>query len=445
MPTRTAITQAVILCGGKGTRLGPLTQSCPKPMLPLAGRPLLDHTLEFLAAHGVRHAILAAGHQSEVIADHYATGSASGITIHVHQESTPLGTAGALREFAAHLHERFFVIYGDVFLDFDLTALGLAHCASSATGTLLVRASDHPWDSDLVEMDAHSRISGFVTRRESGRLYRNVANAAVYALESSLIDAIPAGRASDFVHDVFPTALTAGAELRGHFIDPAGFVKDMGTPDRLAKVETYLTWRERSRTARVHPAPVRAVILDRDGTINVERGLLTRVEDLELLPGAAEGISSLCAAGLRCFIATNQPAIARGLLTEEGLHAIHERLCAELATAGAHIEKIYHSPFHPETHHGEGIPELRRDSDCRKPKPGMLRRAVEEQGLDLAATIMIGDSDADRLAAQAAGMRFIGVGPKWAAHPSPPAVCLPDLRAAALYLQEHGMNPNTSS
>lgn len=406
-------------------------------MLPLAGRPLLDHTLEFLANHEIREVILTAGYCADVIEEHYRSGHAYGVKVRVHRESRPLGTSGALNELTRELHENFVVVYGDVFPDFDLSLLIRSHQSSGKAGTLLVRTSDHPWDSHLVEADEGGRITGFVTKREPGRLYRNVANAAMYVLNRSILQHVPRDQASDFVHDVFPAALRSGEHLQAHFMECTGYVCDMGTPDRLASVELHLARRERIRVARMNPGKVRAVILDRDGTINIERGLLTRAEDFEFLPGAADGIAKLCAAGLRCFIATNQPAIARGLLTEAGLDAIHSRMNQQLAAVGAQIEKIYFSPFHPETHHGEGVIELRRDSDCRKPRPGMILRAVEEHDLDLSTLVMVGDSEADCLAADAAGVRFLGVGSKWSASAQKPSKCFDGLNEAAHHIVSH--------
>lgn len=136
-------------------------------------------------------------------------------------------------------------------------------------------------------------------------------------------------------------------------------------------------------------APERpAVFLDRDGTINVEVDYLRDPGDVQLLPGAAAAIARLGAAGFACVVVTNQSGIARGLLDEARLAEVHARLEELLADEGARLDATYHCPHHP--NFGNAPP-----CDCRKPLPGMLRRAAEELGLDLSRSYIIGDSPRD--------------------------------------------------
>jgi histidinol-phosphate phosphatase family protein len=405
------VEQAVILCGGKGTRLAGRVRAMPKPMIPLAGRPVLDHIIARLAGAGIRRFLLAAGYQGEVVADYYAAARPADCAIEVIREAAPRGTAGALRGCADRLDEEFMVAYGDVFLDFDARGLLAAHAARRPLATLLVRASDHPWDSHLVVADASGRVVEFVDRREPGRLYRNMANAGVYVLSRRIVGRIPADRPADFGADVFPAAVAGGEVVRIHALEEEGFVQDMGTPERLAGVEEYLADRSLAEAARGHPRPLAAVFLDRDGVLTADRGLVDRPEKLVLLPGAAEAVARLHRRGIRCIVTTNQPVVARGLCTPARLAAIHDRLHADIAAGGGQLEAIYACPHHPETHHGEGVPELRRACRCRKPAPGLLFRARRELGLDLAACLMVGDRASDVRAGRAAGVRTVLVGP----------------------------------
>lgn len=142
-----------------------------------------------------------------------------------------------------------------------------------------------------------------------------------------------------------------------------------------------------------------AVFLDRDGTLNEEVDYLAHADGLRLLPGAAEAVGALNSAGRVAVVVTNQSGVARGLLTEEQLGAIHARLEALLATGGAHLDLILHDPTHPD----HGPPGLRVDSERRKPRPGMLLEASERLGLDLARSWVIGDSERDLEAGRRAG------------------------------------------
>lgn len=387
-------------------------RAVPKPMLPVGGRPVLDHIIANLEAAGIREFVLAAGYLGTTIERYYHKNDRHpGCTIRTVVEDEPLGTAGPVRACADLLHADFVLAYGDVFIDFGAARLIAAHEAHRPLGTLLVRASDHPWDSHLVDTDDSGRVREFVHSHEPGRLYRNIANAAVYVLSSDVIDFIPVTGPSDFGSDIFPAVVAAGGVLRTHRLEEEGFVKDMGTSDRLAAVEEYLAERDLAVSARATPTPIDTVFLDRDGVLSTDFDLVHRPEQLELLPGAAEAVSLLNRAGIRCVVVTNQPVIARGLCTEDTLTAIHEKLNALIRAGGGELAGIYHCPHHPETHHGEGVSSLRRACRCRKPAPGMLFHARRNLGLDLARCAMVGNHAIDVRAGKAAGVRTVLVGP----------------------------------
>ena len=153
------------------------------------------------------------------------------------------------------------------------------------------------------------------------------------------------------------------------------------------------------------------ILLDRDGVLNENRDdYVKSPAELVMLPGAAEAVARLNRAGIRCVVVTNQPVIARGLCTEDTLAAIHEKLQRLIGAAGGKLAAIYHCPHHPETHHGEGVPSLRRACRCRKPSPGMLFDARRDLGLDLARCAMVGDHSRDVRAGRAAGVRTALIG-----------------------------------
>ena len=405
------VTQAVILCGGKGTRLGDRARDIPKPMVHVGGMPVLDHIMRCLARGGVRRFVLLAGHLGRVIAEAYAKSPVPGCTVETVVESEPRGTAGALLEADGLLEESFVVAYGDVFMDFAAQGLIDTHERHRPACTLLVRASDHPEDSHLVAADESGRVTEFVHRREPGRRYRNVANAGVYVLDRSVLDHIPRDRPSDFGADIFPALLAHGEVIRTHALEAEGYVKDMGTPARLAQVEEFIADRSAADDARRNPRALTCVFLDRDGVLNRDDGLINHPERLVVLPGAGEAVALLNRLGLRCVVVTNQPVIARGLCDEATLARINERLLEALSAEGGEVEAVYHCPHHPETHHDEDGPaELRRACRCRKPAPGMIFKAARELGLDLAGAVIVGDRASDIRAGRAAGIRTVLVG-----------------------------------
>lgn len=148
---------------------------------------------------------------------------------------------------------------------------------------------------------------------------------------------------------------------------------------------------------------VKAVFLDRDRTIIEDPGYISSVEAVRLLPGVERAIKSISQEGYKIIVVTNQSGVARGLITEETLETIHAEMCRLLAAGGAHVDAVYYCPFHPEG----TVEKYAVDSDLRKPQPGMLLKAAEEFGLDLAASWMVGDSPRDIEAGQRAGCRTI--------------------------------------
>lgn len=143
----------------------------------------------------------------------------------------------------------------------------------------------------------------------------------------------------------------------------------------------------------------RAVFLDRDGTINVEKAYLHRIEDFEFIPGVPETIRRLNNAGLLVIVVTNQSGVARGYYDEQAVAALHEHIQAQLADCGARIDAFYHCPHHPV----EGVGKYRIECDCRKGSPGMLLQAAREHAIDLSSSFIIGDKLADIEAGAAAG------------------------------------------
>jgi histidinol-phosphate phosphatase family protein len=390
--------QAVILAGGFGTRLAAVYGNIPKPMVPLMGRPVIDHMVDLCRRHGFNDILVLAHHQWAVIRDHLDP------SIHVHVERSPMGTAGALQEAQNLLDDRFLVLYGDTYVDVDLTKFWEIHASSGADATLFTHPNSHPYDSDLVEVDSHgwvSAIHGYPHKVEC----RNIVNAALYILERRLIEDVrlESHRCPDIAKNLFPAALNAGFRLRSY--KSVEYIKDMGTPDRLLRVEadikTGVPDRLSGRTMR------RAVFLDRDGTLNQEVGLIRDPDSLVLIPGAAQAIKRLNQAGWLAILVTNQPIIARGEVSEAELNRIHARLERELGLGGAYLDDIRFCPHHPDSGYAGEVPALKILCSCRKPEPGLLLEATREWGIELSQSWMVGDANTDIEAGRRAGIKSI--------------------------------------
>jgi D,D-heptose 1,7-bisphosphate phosphatase len=399
--------QLVILAGGKGTRLKDRLGDLPKPMIPIAGRPLLEHQVELARAHGFEEVLMFVHHRADLIQAHFGDGSRRGVRVRYIVETEPLGTAGAVLAGFDQLADRFAVMYGDTMVNVDLTRLWRAHEQSGAEATLLLHPNNHPFDSDLVEMDDHDRVTAFHNRpHPTDRWFQNLVNAGLYVIEKKALTPWRENKQpQDFGKDLFPAMLRAGAFLLGY--NTPEFIKDIGTPSRYDWVCAQYAAGIVQRSSLA--SPQRAVFLDRDGTLikEVSQHGLARIEQLEIIPGVAEALHELNHAGLRAVLVTNQPVVAKGFCTEADIREIHNKLESLLGREHAFLDRIYWCPHHPEKGFPGERPDLKIDCACRKPKPGMLLQAARDLNIDLANSWMIGDTTTDVLAAKNAGVKSI--------------------------------------
>jgi mannose-1-phosphate guanylyltransferase len=224
--------QALILAGGEGTRLRPLTSTIPKPVVPLVGRPFISYMLEWLRGHGVDDVILGCGFMADRVRRVLGDGSGLGIRLRYLEEPRPLGTGGAVKFAEELLDERFFMLNGDVLTDMDLTAQLEAHERKQARATLALVPVDDPSAYGLVRMDAEAAVTEFVEKPGPDQVDTNLINAGAYILERRVLDGLPpAGTNVSIERDVFPTLVGRG--LYGY--EASGYWLDIGTPERYLK------------------------------------------------------------------------------------------------------------------------------------------------------------------------------------------------------------------
>ncbi len=391
-----------IIAGGKGTRLGASAAELAKALVPVGGKPVLQHQLESAAAAGIRKATIFAGHKADQIAQFVGDGARFGLSVKLVVEDAPLGNAGGLLGSLDLLPEHFLVLYGDIMLAVDLQAIARRHLERCADFTTLVHPNDHPLDSDLIEAGPDDWVRAVRPYPHApGTYYGNLVNAALYvARRDALRPFVTVGKC-DFTRDLMPALIARGGRVLAY--RSSEYIKDMGTPERLAGVERDFA---EGRLAR-DPRPSAAVFLDRDGTLNLDPGFLADAEALELLPGAGAALRRLREGGYRLVVVTNQPVIARGEASEEDVAAIHRRLEWELGIEGGFVDAIYLCPHHPHSGFAGERPELKGPCECRKPGTALIDRACLEHRLDPSRSWMIGDRTADIELARRAGLRSI--------------------------------------
>lgn len=431
--------QAVILAGGKGTRLAERLQGRPKPLVDVDGIPLLERQIVLLREFGIGTATILVNHAADQIADHCAARDNFGLErLELVDDGDPRGTSGAVLACFDKLEERFLVVYGDTLFNIDIARFLADHERAGADATLFLHPNDHPHDSDLVSLGDDGRIAAFHSKpHPPGAYLPNLVNAAFYVIERAALEPWRDFRSpSDFGADLFPAMLAAGAKLNGY--NSFEYIKDLGTPKRLDKVTGHL---RRGVVARATLSrPQACVFLDRDGTLNVLRDYVRNPDDLVLLPGAGQAVRRFNDAEYRVAVVTNQPVIARGECSFEGLRAIHAKLDTELAEAGGYLDRLYFCPHHPHSGYAGEVAELKVVCDCRKPEAGMIRQAERDLNADLSASWMIGDSTSDLAAARRAGIRAVlvrtGEGGRDGKYADAPDVVVDDIAAAAAFVTE---------
>lgn len=395
MPTLTA----VILAGGRGERLGKICRDLPKPLVPVAGIPILDRQIAALTAVGVRKVFILAGHLGGQIEEHVA--GRHEVEIRCLVESPLQGTAGALAQLAGRLESDFFFIFGDVFFDMDLAALAADHLRHAALLTLVVHPTDHPGDSDLVEVDDAGRLLAIIGREGRNGWHTNLGNTGIAMASPRLLSFLLSGESADFTRDLLPRLLAAGEPVRCH--RSSEYIKDMGTPERLRRVEEDIADGRVARLSRRRPR--RAIFFDRDGTLVLDPAPGYDPKQLTLLPGAATAVAAANRAGLLTVLVTNQPAIAKNFCDLAMVRTMHQRLEFLLGEEGAYLDAIRFCPHHPEMGFPGENPAYKKNCSCRKPAPGMILDATAELDVDLSGSWMVGDSPADIAAGKNAGAR----------------------------------------
>ena len=397
---------AVIMAGGKGSRLLSITNDeIPKPMVPVDGKPLLEYQVEKLKTYGIKKIVMIVGHLGEKIVDYFKDGKDFGVEIDYIFEREPLGTAGAFYYLKDKIDAKdFMLVFGDIFFDMDFDRMEDFHFKNSALTTLLAHPNGHPYDSDLIQTDDTGRVIGFDSKHNvRDYWYDNMVNAGMYIINKRLLDLVKEPVKTDFEKDILANQVKFGANIYAYHTPE--YVKDVGTVDRInATVEELKSGLIPSKNLKNKQ---RAIFLDRDGTMNVSKGFISKADDLELIPGTIDAIKAINKSGALAIVITNQPVIARGECSFEELHNIHNKLKTLLGEKGAFVDDIFYCPHHPDKGFEGEVPELKFDCECRKPKTGMIDEAVKKYNIDLSKSYMVGDSTMDLETARNAGVKSV--------------------------------------
>ena len=375
------IRHAVILAGGEGTRLRPLTLTTPKPLIKIHGKPFAEYLVELLKKNGIEEIIFLTGYLAEQFPAYFGDGSKFGLRIKYSKSPVEDETGTRLRKAAHILDDNFLLLYGDNYWPLDLKKLVEQYEKVGAPAIVTVYERTDPVKRNDILVSPDGFVEKYDKKRETERL--NGVNIGFYIFSRDVLNLLPEGNV-DFDKTVLPQ-LIEKRQLAGYLTkQPYWGLTDK---ERLPGVMRALN-------------PNRKVLfLDRDGTLNVKApkgDYIKKPDAFKFLPGVVEALKKFYDAGYELYVVSNQSGIARGFMTESDLAAIHEKMREELARHGVAISDIYYCP------HG-----WNDGCECRKPKPGLLYQAAREHDIDLSRALFIGDDERDKEASDAVGARTI--------------------------------------
>lgn len=380
------VREAVVLAGGFGTRLAHVVPGVCKPMAPVAGEPFLRRVLDQLDAAGFARVVIADGYRREQI-EEYFMGTYRGLEVDYSPEETPLLTGGAVKKaLGMCTRSEVFVLNGDTWLDVDFGAMERVLSVHPEASCCIAAKRMHDFDRyGTLDVVGHGIVRSF---REKAPCAEGLINGGTYLIRRDALRAEPDVFSLEndwFQKVVFDGSLVA-CEAQGGFID-------IGVPEDYNRAQGMFAGAGE---------PCRLALFDRDGTINVDTGHMHRIEDCELIGSTVELMRRYSEdPAWRIAVVTNQAGIAKGMYSVEDMRLLHRRMAQMLRERGVEVDAWYFCPHHP---------DFTGECGCRKPEPGMLRRAMRDFLAKPGECVMYGDSEKDKLAASAANTAFVRTG-----------------------------------
>jgi len=373
--------QAVILAGGRGTRMRPITDDRPKPMVPILGKPFLEYQIEQLRDEGFDRILILLGYLPEVVMDYFGDGSRWGVKIEYAVTEPDDLTSKRVSEARHLIDPCFMLLYCDNYWPMKMNRMWERFKQAAKPGLITVYSNKDGYSKGSVRVGEDGEVQVFDRLRTTPGLQGVELSYAI--LTDLALEFLPEDGEQVLFEEAVYTPLAQQGRLAAYVSDHRYY--SVGSLNRLPETEIFM---------RREPT----IILDRDGVLNKKRPRAQYVRnwsEWEWEPGALEALRLYRQAGYRVVVITNQAGIGRGAMTEGDLQQIHDTMKAEAERNGGRIDAIYHCPH-----------DWDEGCECRKPKPGMLFQAQKDLRLDLTRTTFIGDDERDGIAANAAECPF---------------------------------------
>lgn len=397
------INQLVVVAGGKGSRLKNILLDKPKILIEVKGLTLLERYLDLAVKNQIKNIFFILGCGSEdVIKSIKTLRSKYSVKIEYVVEDSPLGTAGGLIRYVNKLDNEFFLQYGDLVVDIDYNSIKNYFEKFNCDFSMICHPSSHIYDSDIVKIDSDLNLLKIYRKPHPNSLReRNLVNSGVYLFKKDCFLNLKLVNAPiDLDADLIPLLLSQNKKCK--VIRNLWFIKDIGTVDRLATIDKMqLPINGNYRKP--------AVFLDRDGTINKHDGHITQIKQISIYNDVFESLKNWNKANYWVFIVTNQPVVAKGMVTLAELQDIHNNFDYMFSKYNCYVDDYFICVHHPETGFENEVKELKIECNCRKPNTGLIEKALNNYPIDLDNSFYIGDTWRDEQLAYKMGLKFYGI------------------------------------
>lgn len=374
----------IILCGGKGTRLGKLTKKIPKPLIKFNNIPFLDYLINYYKKYPINKIYLLAGYRGEEIFKRYHNKKFNFIDCEVVIEKKPLGTAGCLIQLKQKLSKNFMVINGDSFVNYDFGKI-IQNENFKKNKVLLVKNHNYKSNRKLSTLSIKNKK---ITYSKNSK--KNLMNAGIYFFNRKIFQYIKDKKFISLEEDIIPK-LIKNNKLEGFEIKTREFL-DIGTIKNYKKGKKFLK--------KIFYKP--ALFLDRDGVINRDKGYVYKINDFEFNNDIFNIIKKYRKNNFNVFIVTNQSGIGRGYYEVNDFNYLHAKLKKIFCQKEAFIDDVIYCPHHPKY----AKKKYKINCNCRKPKNGMLESLIKQWLINRSRSIFYGDKISDELAANKSDIKF---------------------------------------
>ena len=399
--------EIAILIGGKGTRIKKISKRKPNSFLKIGNKSIIDHQLNSLTK--IKKKIFLLSNRSYSEFHNQLKQKYKNIKFEIFEENMPLGTGGCLRSLIKYKNKNYLIIFGDLIFNINFKKFYKFHKKNKSDLTLLVHPNDHPFDSDILEVNEKNRLIKFHKKPHKKNNIGNLSLSGILIINKKILKYIRPNKFQDISKNILPKLLKKKCKIFAY--NTREYVKDVGTAQRIRLVKKQIQTKKFTNGNIDKKLP--AIFLDRDGVINKEYHNFKYQDPMNINKGAVSAVKKINNKGYLSVIITNQPAVAKGFITLDKLKNDHKKLEYYFGTQGAYFDRIYFCPYYPDKGFKGENKKFKKKSTWRKPDNGMLLQAVKDLNIDIKKSYMIGDQSVDYYAAKKTGIKCLLVGEKF--------------------------------